>query len=291
MMLSKSPAERIFDVSNALLLVLLGVVALYPLYYVLIVSVSSGMAVARGEVKLVPVQLTLGPYRTMIRDPYFFRSFLNTLKYTVVGTVVNLAMSCLCAYPLSIRSFSGNKAFTGFIVFTMFFSGGLIPTYLVVKSFGLLDSLWAIVLPAAISTWNMIIIRTFFQGIPQSLRESAQIDGANDVFIFLRIILPLSLPVLATMTLFYASGHWNSFFPELIYLSEKSKYPMQLILRNMLISEQMSEQYADILQQTDIAPTTLKYAAVMLSTVPILLVYPFLQRYFVKGVMVGSLKG
>ncbi|OHD72822.1 MAG: sugar ABC transporter permease, partial [Spirochaetes bacterium RBG_13_68_11] len=286
MKVKRSLPERVFDAGNALILILLCVVTLYPLYYVLIVSLSSGMAVARGEVKLVPLHFTLSPYRMMIRDTYFVRSILNTLQYTVVGTTVNLSMSALCAYPLSIRRFSGNKVFTRLIVFTMFFSGGLIPTYLVVKSFGLLDSVWAIALPTAISSWNMFIIRTYFQGIPQSLRESAQMDGANDIFIFLRIILPLSLPVMATMTLFYATGHWNSFFPELIYLSDKRKYPMQLILRNMLISSQMSEQYSDILQDSDVVPTTLKYAAVMISTVPILLVYPFLQRYFAKGVMI-----
>ncbi len=287
----KSVAETAFDAANAVLLVLLAVATLYPLYYVLIVSVSSGMAVSRGEVKIVPIRFTLSPYRMMLQDTYFLRSFANTVRYTVVGTTVNLVMSALCAYPLSIRRFSGNKPLTAFIVFTMFFSGGLIPTYLVVKSFGLLDTIWAIALPTAVSTWNMIIIRTFFQGIPSSLRESAQIDGANDIHIFVRIILPLSLPVMATMLLFYSTGHWNSFFPELIYLSDKKKYPMQLILRNMLIANQMSEQYSEIVQEIDIQPTTLKYAAVIISTAPILLVYPFVQKYFVKGVMIGSLKG
>ncbi|HOJ11575.1 MAG TPA: carbohydrate ABC transporter permease [Clostridiales bacterium] len=291
MTVKESKGEQLFNVFNVVLLMLLGIITLYPLYYVLIVSVSQSAAVSRGEVAIIPIGLNLNSYKLIIKDPNFLRSFFNTTKYTFVGTLVNLFMSAICAYPLSIRTFSGRKVFTAIIVFTMFFSGGLVPTYLVVKSLGMIDTIWAIALPTAISTWNMIIIRTSFQNIPDSLRESCYIDGANDIVIFLKIILPLSRPVLAVMTLFYATGHWNSFFPELIYLSKKSMFPLQLILRNMLISNQFSELYGDILQTSNVLPTTLNYAAIIVSTIPILLVYPFVQRYFVKGVMIGSLKG
>nr|HML47005.1 carbohydrate ABC transporter permease [Clostridia bacterium] len=219
------------------------------------------------------------------------RSLGNTVLYTAVGTLVNLFMSVLCAYPLSIRAFSGNRFFTRMIMVTMFFSGGMIPGFLVVKSLGLLNTLWALVLPGAISTYNMIVVRTFFQGIPSEMRESGHMDGANDLVLLFFIYLPLSMPVLATMTLFYATGHWNSYFSALIYITEKSRYPVQLILRNMLINDQMAEQYAATASEFDIVPITLKYASIMISTLPILLIYPFVQRYFVKGVMIGSLKG
>jgi putative aldouronate transport system permease protein len=200
-------------------------------------------------------------------------------------------MSVLCAYPLSIKTFSGRRWIMRFITITMFLSGGMIPSYLVVKSLGLLDTVWALVLPTAISTYNMIVMRSFFEDIPTELRESAFIDGANDIVMLFKITIPLSLPILATMTLFYATGTWNSFFPALLYISEKSKYPVQLILRNMLIDDQMGEEYANMVSEFDIVPLTLKYASIMISTLPILLVYPFVQKYFVKGALVGSLKG
>lgn len=291
MQIRRNWSERLFDYCNTAALIGLGAVTLYPLYYVFIVSISGGIAVARGDVQLLPTDLTLGSYRLILKDSYFLQSFYNTLKYTVIGTLINLSFSTLCAYPLSISSFSGRKFFTAMIVFTMFFTGGLIPTYLVVKGLGMLDTIWAIVLPTAISAWNMIIIRTFFQNTPSALRESAFMDGANDIHVLVRIILPLSLPVLATMTLFYSTSHWNSFFAELIYLTDRNKFPMQLYLRNLLISNQISEQYTDLQENANIIPTTLKYSAIIISTVPILVVYPAVQKYFVKGVMLGSLKG
>jgi len=282
---------RIFDIFNIILLICLGIITLYPFYYVAIVSLSSAGPVSRGEIKLFPVGLTLKSYEFILKDPNIVRSFLNTIRYTSVGTLINLLMSVLCAYPLSIKTFSGRKVFTKIIVFTMFFTGGLIPTYLVVKSLNMIDTIWAIVLPGAISTWNMFIMRTYFMNIPDSLRESCYIDGANDINILINIILPLSLPVLGVMMLFYASAHWNSFFPALIYLNNKNKFPFQLILRNMLISQQLSEMYSDIQEDAMIMPLTLQYSAIIVSVVPILLIYPFIQRYFTKGIMIGSLKG
>jgi putative aldouronate transport system permease protein len=291
MKIKQSPSGRVFDGLNYFFMLVLAFITLYPFYYVAISSISAGTAVARAAVSVIPIKPTLASYKMMLQDSYFLSSMFNTVKYTIIGTFINLLMSVLCAYPLSISTFSGRKFFTAIIVFTMFFSGGLIPTYLVVKSLGLIDTIWAVVIPGAISTVNMIIIRTFFQGIPSSLKESAYIDGANDIYILIIIILPLSKPVLATMTLFYATGHWNNFFTALLYITDKAKYPLQLFLRNMLISDQMSEQYADISRELDVVPTTLKYAAIMISSLPIVMVYPFVQRYFVKGVMIGSLKG
>lgn len=291
MKIKATRAEKTFDFFNILIVSLLALVCLYPMYYVFINSFSSASAVARGEVTILPRGFSLASYRSIFDNASFLHSMGNTMIYTVLGTAISLILCVLCAYPLSVRTFSGRKVFTILITFTMFFNGGLIPTYLVVKSMGMLDSIWAMVIPAAISTYNVIIIRTFFQSISGEMRESAYIDGANDLVILFRIMIPLSMPVLATITLFCAVTHWNGFMPALLYLNDKTKYPMQMILRNMLIAEQMSEQYANIAGEMEILPETLKYASIIISTAPILFVYPFLQRYFVKGVMIGSVKG
>lgn len=202
-------------------------------------------------------------------------------------------MSSLCAYPLTRKQFSGRKFFTFMVTFTMFFSGGMVPLYLVVKELELLDTVWALVLPVAISTYNMIIIRTSFQAIPESLIESAQLDGANDVVILCRIVLPLSKAVLATMLLYYAVSHWNDYFNAMLYINSKELYPLQIMLRNMLIAGLFSEEAGVAGGSTTFSVTdaTLRAAAIIVTTLPILVVYPFVQRYFVKGVMIGSVKG
>ena len=286
-----TPGDRVFELVNGLLLIALAFVTLYPLYYVAIVSVSHGYAVVRGEVSWWPVQVNLESYRAVLEAPYVLISYRNTIWYTVVGTIVNVALSAFCAYPLAMKFFYGRRFFTAFIVATMFFKGGLIPTYLVVRSLGLLDTMWALVLPTAIVTYYMIIMRTFFQNIPEELHDSAYLDGANDIQIFFRIALPISTPIIATMTLFYAVQHWNSFFPALIYLSDRAKYPIQLVLRSMVIEGDVSNMQVEFQDDERIVDTTVKYAIIMVSTIPILLLYPFLQRYFVKGIMIGSLKG
>jgi putative aldouronate transport system permease protein len=210
----------------------------------------------------------------------------------VSGTAVNLLLTALCAYPLSKKRLLFRPFFMTLIIFTMFFNGGLIPRYLLVQSLGMIDTIWAIIIPAAIRTWYMIIMRTFFQSLPDSLEESAYIDGANDFQIFIKIYLPLSKAIVATLTVFYSVEQWNNFFPALIYLNSESKFPLQIILRNMVVVGNMSEQMGEIGQGSDYIAVekTIKYAVIMVSTLPIMLVYPFLQRYFVKGVMVGSLK-
>ena len=292
-MIGSSAGSRFFTGLNASVLILITLITFYPLYYVLITSISNGMMVMQGKVRLYPIGVTFDSYKSITSDPQLFRSLWNSVLYTVVGTLINIIMSCLCAFPLSRRTFSGKKFFTGMIVVTMFFSGGMIPSYLVVKELGLMDTMWAIVLPVAINTYNMIIIRTSFQSLPESLFESAQLDGANDFTILFRIALPLSKAVLATMVLFYSVSHWNSYFSAMLYLDSKDKYPLQIILRNKLISGLFSEEASQSGGSTSFTVTdsTLRAAVIMFTTLPILVVYPFVQKYFVKGVMIGSLKG
>ncbi len=292
-MIGSSAGSRFFTGLNAFVLILIILITFYPLYYVLITSISNGMMVMQGKVRLYPIGVTFDSYKSITSDPQLFRSLWNSVLYTVVGTLINIIMSCLCAFPLSRRTFSGKKFFTGMIVVTMFFSGGMIPSYLVVKELGLMDTMWAIVLPVAINTYNMIIIRTSFQSLPESLFESAQLDGANDFTILFRIALPLSKAVLATMVLFYSVSHWNSYFSAMLYLDSKDKYPLQIILRNKLISGLFSEEASQSGGSTSFTVTdsTLRAAVIMFTTLPILVVYPFVQKYFVKGVMIGSLKG
>ena len=292
-MIGSSAGSRFFTGLTAFVLILITLITFYPLYYVLITSISNGMMVMQGKVRLYPIGVTFDSYKSITSDPQLFRSLWNSVLYTVVGTLINIIMSCLCAFPLSRRTFSGKKFFTGMIVVTMFFSGGMIPSYLVVKELGLMDTMWAIVLPVAINTYNMIIIRTSFQSLPESLFESAQLDGANDFTILFRIALPLSKAVLATMVLFYSVSHWNSYFSAMLYLDSKDKYPLQIILRNKLISGLFSEEASQSGGSTNFTVTdsTLRAAVIMFTTLPILVVYPFVQKYFVKGVMIGSLKG
>ena len=292
-MIGSSAGSRFFTGLNAFVLILITLITFYPLYYVLITSISNGMMVMQGKVRLYPIGVTFDSYKSITSDPQLFRSLWNSVLYTVVGTLINIIMSCLCAFPLSRRTFSGKKFFTGMIVVTMFFSGGMIPSYLVVKELGLMDTMWAIVLPVAINTYNMIIIRTSFQSLPESLFESAQLDGANDFTILFRIALPWSKAVLATMVLFYSVSHWNSYFSAMLYLDSKDKYPLQIILRNKLISGLFSEEASQSGGSTSFTVTdsTLRAAVIMFTTLPILVVYPFVQKYFVKGVMIGSLKG
>ena len=288
----RKTSRRVFNVFNYLFLGVIMVITLYPLYYQFIVSISNGLDVMRGEVTFLPQNITLDTYRQFLKGDLFMY-MKNSVFYTVLGTFINLVMSSLCAYPLTRKQFSGRKFFTFMVTFTMFFSGGMVPLYLVVKELELLDTVWALVLPVAISTYNMIIIRTSFQAIPESLIESAQLDAANDVVILCRIVLPLSKAVLATMLLYYAVSHWNDYFNAMLYINSKELYPLQIMLRNMLIAGLFSEEAGVAGGSTTFSVTdaTLRAAAIIVTTLPILVVYPFVQRYFVKGVMIGSVKG
>jgi putative aldouronate transport system permease protein len=283
----------VFDVLLSAALALAILATLYPLWYIAVNSLSGSSFVIAGSVYLLPRGLNVESYRAVLRNSAVLRSCVNTLLYTAVGTVLNLVLTAMCAYPLSIHGFLGRRPFTLLIVFTMLFSGGLIPRYLVVQSLGLIDTLWAVVLPTAVSTWYMFIMRTYFTTIPQSLRESAFIDGASDVRVMLSLVLPLSTPVIAALTVFYSVGHWNSFFPALIYLNSKQKYPLQLILRNYTIGGELQQFNSSIGDGSDfvVGEQTIKYAVIMVSTLPIILVYPFMQRHFVKGITIGAVKG
>lgn len=286
-------SRKVFTVCNYVFLFLMMIITLYPLWLQFITSISHGLEVMKGGVTLLPRSPTLETYKTIVRGELFMY-MKNTVVYTVVGTVINLVMSCLCAYPLARKTFSGRKFFTMLVTFTMFFSGGMIPLYLTVKQFGMMDSIWALVLPGAISTYNMIVIRTAFQAIPDSLIESAQLDGANDLIILWKIVVPLSKATLATMLLFYAVTHWNSYFDAMLYINKKEMYPLQIMLRNMLIGGLFNEETAIAGANADsfaVTDATLRSAAIIVTTLPILVVYPFVQRYFVKGVMIGGVKG
>ena len=286
-------SRKVFTVCNYVFLFLMMIVTLYPLWLQFITSISHGLEVMKGGVTLLPRSPTLETYKTIVRGELFMY-MKNTIVYTVVGTTINLVMSCLCAYPLARKTFSGRKFFTMLVTFTMFFSGGMIPLYLTVKQFGMMDTIWALVLPGAISTYNMIVIRTAFQSIPDSLIESAQLDGANDLIILWKIVVPLSKATLATMLLFYAVTHWNSYFDAMLYINKKEMYPLQIMLRNMLIGGLFNEETAIAGANADsfaVTDATLRSAAIIVTTLPILVVYPFVQRYFVKGVMIGGVKG
>lgn len=286
-------SRKLFSCFNYLFLFLMIIVTLYPMYQTFIISISNGLDVMKGSVTLLPVNVTLATYKTIIKGELFMY-MRNSIFYTVLGTAINLVMSCLCAYPLSRKTFSGRKFFTAMVTVTLFFSGGMIPLYLAVKQFDMMNKIWALVIPGAINTYNMIIIRTAFQSIPDSLVESAQLDGANDITILYRIVVPLCKATLSTMLLFYAVGHWNSYFDAMLYINRKELQPLQILLRNLLVAGISNEEVmAASAERASFAVSdrTMRAATIIVSTLPILIVYPFVQRYFVKGVMIGSLKG
>lgn len=288
----KGISSRLFDIINIMLMLFVIIATLYPLWHVAVISVSDGKAVMRGDVGLLPVDFTLDSYRLTLRDKLIVRSLWNSISYTGIGTLLNLTMTALCAYPLARPRFSGRKVFTWMIVGTMLFSGGLIPLYLVVLRVGLQNTMWAFLLPGAISAWLMFIMRTSFQQIPEDVYDAATIDGANDLQTMVRIILPMSKATFATLLLFYAVAIWNSWFMPLIFLDERTKHPIQLMLRAIVLHGRF-EQAGEMggASQFTIVEQTLKYATIMIGILPILFVYPFVQKHFVKGVMIGSIKG
>jgi len=280
--------DRMFGLINGALLLLFTALVLFPLWHMLVVSISGGNYVISGEVVLIPKGITLTSYKALLSDNQIPNAYLNTIKYTFFGTLVNLIMTSLCAFPLSRPHFYGKTFFNFFVVFTMLFNVGFLANFMVVFSLGLKNTIWAIILPGAISVYNMVIMRTFFQGIPEEMYEAAKIDGANDMQIFLQMALPLSKPVIATLLLFYAVAHWNSFMPGLLYFDNKKDFPMQMILRNIVIGSDMANSET---QDVTLIGLSLKYAAIFITIAPILCVYPFVQKFFTKGIMLGSLKG
>lgn len=289
---SRSFGEICFDTGNVLLMLLLSAITLYPFLYVLFASLSDpALLIKQRGLLLYPHGFNLSSYKAVLSNPMIGTGYLNTIGYVVLGTALNMIMTVFAAYGLSRKNVMWRNPIMIMIGFTMFFSGGLVPNYLLVQSLGMLDTRWALIVPGAVSAWNMIVMRTAFQAIPESLEESARMDGANDGTILFRIVIPLSLPVMAVMILFYGVGHWNAWFAANLYLRDRGLFPLQLILREILIQSEtdnmtVGTSFGDQQQISE----TIKYATIMIATVPILFLYPFLQKFFVKGVMIGAIK-
>ncbi|MFD0871018.1 Inner membrane ABC transporter permease protein ycjP [Chlamydia abortus] len=278
-----------FDIVNGI--ILLGVVflCLYPFIYMIAVSLSDDIYILKGEVWFWPKGFTLEAYKYVMADGRIFTGYKNTFIYVTLGTAVSLLLTALGAYALSKPKMVFRKSLMLMIVFTMFFGGGMIPTFLVVRELGLVNTIWAMILPGAISTWNLLIMRTFFAGIPSELEESGKIDGLSEIGIFFRIVLPLSKAVLATIGLYYAVGIWNNFMGPLLYLRNQELFPLQVILRNIVLSGQLSGSEGPT--EIVVIEEAIKFATILVSTLPILIIYPFIQKYFVKGALIGSVKG
>ena len=283
-----SLGDRVFGLVNGFFLVVLLLLILLPLVHMLAVSVSDANLVLRGEITFIPSGINFKCYEALLGGSEIPRAYYNTIRYTFFGVLIDVAMTALCAYPLSRPNFYGRKFFNFFVVFTMLFNVGIVANFMIVFQLGIKNTVWAILLPTAINVYYMVIMRTFFQNIPEEIYQSAYVDGASDLRILGQIILPISPPAIATTLLFYAVSHWNAYMPALLYLDHKELYPVQLILRNIVISGTVSDNAT-----TDTAFMTqgIKYAAIFVTIAPILCVYPFVQKYFTKGIMVGSLKG
>ncbi|MCA0753567.1 carbohydrate ABC transporter permease [Paenibacillus sp. N4] len=288
-----SVGERLFDWTNMAVMTVLIVATLYPMLYILFSSLSDGnRLISFDGILLWPQGFSLDGYKAVFSNATFLQAFKNTFFVLIVGLTVNLSLTAFGAYFLSRDGVLLGKPIMFMIVFTMFFQGGLVPFYLIVKEYGLLNSLWALILPSAVSTFNLIIMRTYFQSIPKELEESAFLDGAGHYKILFSVFIPLSMPVIAVMILYYGVGHWNSWFSAMIFLRDQELFPVQLVVRNILLENDNANMIGtSTLQHSQSVAETLKYAAIMVTTAPILLLYPFLQKYFVKGVMVGALKG
>lgn len=287
-----SLGSRIFDTCNYVFLFILCVVMLYPLWYVLCCSFSDPALLMRHTgMLMLPLDFSLAGYEKVLNYSPLWNAYGVTIFVVVVGTSMNMLASILFAYVLSCKDMMWHKLITGLAVFTMYFSGGMIPTYLVVKGVGLYDSIWAMIFPGLISTYNCIILRTAFYGIPDSLLESARIDGAGALRILFTVCVPLIVPSIATVALFYAVGHWNSWTNALLYIRKQELMPLQMVLRALLIQNEAVEVTGGQDLQTELNALLLKYVVIVVSTVPILCVYPFIQRYFTKGVMIGAVKG
>ncbi|PWV94415.1 putative aldouronate transport system permease protein [Paenibacillus cellulosilyticus] len=286
-------AGRMFDAVNLIALLVFVLLCLAPFLHIIAISLSSARSIMSGEVSIIPIEINWSAYSQVISDSSMIRSLGFTIMLTVLFTVMCILMTIAAAYPLSKPALRGRKAVMFFIIITMFFSGGIIPEYILVRNLHLLDSIWALVLPGLISPFYLIILISFFQNVPDSLEESAQIDGSSFFRTLISIIIPLSLPVLATLSLFYAVGRWNGFTDTLMYITSPELYPLQLklyqLVQNNMVSQLMSLEGAS--GQHLLQPESLKAASVIFATVPILIVYPWLQRYFVSGVMLGAVKG
>ena len=290
--MKESKQYKIFKVFNVCILLIIIFCTLYPFINVVAQSFSSESYINSGQVNLFPKGFNVETYQKVLSDTMFWINYKNTVVYTVVGTIISMFLTTIFAYALSKRRLVGRRFLTVFAVFTMFFNGGLIPNYVLINALGFANTMWAIVIPGAISIYNMLIMKSFFENMPEELEEAAAIDGLNTYGILLKIVLPLSKAVIATMVLFYAVAYWNSWFSALIYLTDQNLQPLQLILRQLLITNQtlQSQATGDMATQLRQTADMMKYAAIVVSTLPIMMVYPFLQKYFNQGVMVGAIK-
>lgn len=290
----KKNEDKIFDVVKVIILCIALIVVAYPLYFVVIASVSDPVAVSTGKVAFAPVGFNLEGYRRIFQDSSIWIGYRNTIFYTVVGTTINIVLTIMLAYPLSRKNFKFGKYLMIFLLITMYFNGGLIPRYLLVKGIGLYNTWWVMVLINAVNVFNVIIARTFLKNsIPESLYEAAKLDGCSHVMYLTKIVLPLSKAIIAVLLLYYGIAHWNEFFNGLIYLSDEALRPLQLILRDILIESQMAnDMIGDVeMEDTKDVGELIKYGVIIVSSLPVLILYPFLQKYFTQGVMIGSVKG
>lgn len=288
---SRSLSGRAARLTNYSLVTLIALLCLYPMLYVLFASVSDPIRLMQHNGALFwPLGFSPRGYETVLRNPNILSGYENTLLYVVLGTAINISLTTLGAYALSRKGYPFRTPLLILIVFTMYFGGGLIPNFLVVRGLGMYGTIWALLIPSAINTWNLIVMRTAFSSVPESLIEAAHIDGANDWVILLRLVVPVSKATISVMLLFYAVGHWNSWFTAMVYLRRREMYPLQLILREILISNSVGGNVSED-ADTFFLAELIKYSTIMVSTLPILAVYPLVQKYFAKGVMLGSVKG
>lgn len=290
----ESRGDRVFNAVAVAIIVFMTVIVIIPLLNVLAASFSSSKAVNSGKVILWPVNFTLDNYKTILKYKSVWLGYRNTIFYTVAGTAISVVLSLFCAYPLSLKRFSGRKFFSKLLLLVMIFNGGMIPTYLVIRDLGLLDSIWAVLLPSAVTYYNVIIMRNYIEtSIPYELEESARVDGCSPVRYFIDFIVPLSKPIIAVIAMYYAVAQWNNYFNAFLYLTDRNLYPLQLFLREILISNQFTGADLDpeIAEAIQGLADTLKYVIIVVSTLPLMCIYPFVQKHFVKGVMIGSVKG
>ncbi|MDD3767067.1 MAG: carbohydrate ABC transporter permease [Eubacteriales bacterium] len=295
MKIQESRNDKIFDAIVLAVMTVVVLIVTYPLYFVVIASFSNPTAVNLGQVTFVPKGITFEGYRRVFTDPQIWVGYRNSVFYTVVGTCINLALTLTAGYALSRRELPGRKGFMLYLVITMFFSGGIIPSYFLIKNLNMLNTIWALLIPGAVSVYNLIIARTFLENnIPEELYEATCIDGGSHTRYFLSVVLPLSKSVIAVLALYYAVFHWNSYFNAMMYIKDSALFPLQIVLRNILISSDLA---LEMIQENQKAMAQLdnielmKYSAIIVSSLPVLIIYPFVQKHFVKGVMIGAVKG
>ena len=292
----KITQDKVVYFVNYILLALFSIVVLYPLIYVVSCSFSSGEALMSGRVKFLPVEPTLLSYKTVFKYDAIWTGYLNSIIYTFVGTIISIVLTLFAAYPLSRSDFRGGSILMKLFLFTMMFNGGLVPTYLLVRNLGMVDTIWAVVLPTAVNAYNIIVARTFFhQTISKELQEAAELDGCSDFKFFTKIAIPLSMPIIAVLCLWVTVALWNGYFNPLIYINSQEKYPLQLVLRRILLMSQVdfgnSAVDPKVVMENQFLSQMLRYGTIIISSLPLMIIYPFVQKYFVKGVMIGSVKG